>query len=99
MGTPAQSLRLVLDTGSSDLWVNTPNSTLCKKKSAPCSDSGTYDPSSSSSYAFVNNDFNISYADGSGASGQYASETVTIGSATLKEFQFGLGFYSSSGGM
>ncbi|GLI82031.1 hypothetical protein PoHVEF18_010431 [Penicillium ochrochloron] len=97
LGTPAQSLRLVLDTGSSDLWVNTPNSTLCKKKTAPCSDSGTYDSSSSSSYAFVNNDFNITYADGSGASGEYASETVTIGSATLKEFQFGLGYYSSSG--
>jgi hypothetical protein len=99
LGTPAQSLRLVLDTGSSDLWVNTPNSTLCKKKTAPCSDSGTYDSSSSSSYAFVNNDFNITYADGSGASGEYASETVTIGSATLKEFQFGLGYNSSSGGM
>jgi hypothetical protein len=47
----------------------------------------------------VNNDFNITYADGSGASGEYASETVTIGSATLKEFQFGLGYNSSSGGM
>jgi hypothetical protein len=44
----------------------------------------------------VNNDFNITYADGSGASGEYASETVTIGSATLKELQFGIGYNSGS---
>jgi len=96
LGTPAQSLRLVLDTGSSDLWVNAPNSTLCKKKSNPCSDSGTYDSSASSSYAFVNSDFNITYADGSTAVGEYASDTLTIGSATLKDFQFGIGFTSNS---
>jgi hypothetical protein len=47
----------------------------------------------------VNDEFNITYADGSGASGDYGSETVTIGSATLKELQFGLGFKSSSSGM
>jgi hypothetical protein len=47
----------------------------------------------------VNNDFNITYADGSGASGEYASETVTIGSATLKELQFGIGYNSGSSGM
>lgn len=90
---------MVLDTGSSDLWVNAPNSTLCKKKSDPCSDSGTYDSSSSSTYAFVNSDFNITYADGSDATGDYASDTLTIGSATLKSFQFGIGFTSSSPGM
>lgn len=89
----------MLDTGSSDLWVNAPNSTLCKKKSNPCSDSGTYDSSSSSTYAFVNSDFNISYADGSGASGDYVSDILTIGSATLKSFQFGIGFTSGSSGM
>ncbi|OOQ91490.1 putative aspartic-type endopeptidase opsB [Penicillium brasilianum] len=96
LGTPEQSLRLVLDTGSSDLWVNAPNSTLCERKTNPCNDSGTYDSSSSSTYSFVSSDFNITYADGSGAAGDYASDTLTIGSATLKDFQFGIGFTSSS---
>ncbi|KAJ5902481.1 hypothetical protein N7495_003009 [Penicillium taxi] len=96
LGTPEQSLRLVLDTGSSDLWVNTPNSTLCESKSSDCSISGTYDGSDSSTYAFVNSDFNITYADSSGAAGDYVTDTLHIGDATIKKFQFGVGFSSSS---
>lgn len=47
----------------------------------------------------MNSDFNITYADGSTAVGEYASDTLTIGSATLKDFQFGIGFTSNSAGM
>ncbi|KAJ5779025.1 Ribosomal protein S10 [Penicillium paradoxum] len=96
LGTPKQSVRLVLDTGSSDLWCNTPNSTLCEPPKDECNASGTYDPSSSSSYSFVSSDFNITYADGSGASGDYVTDTFTIGGTTIKDFQFGLGFSSGS---
>ncbi|KGO59225.1 Ribosomal protein S10 [Penicillium expansum] len=96
LGTPKQSVRLVLDTGSSDLWTNTPNSTLCASTKNVCAEAGTYDPSSSSSYSFVNSDFNISYADGSGAAGDYVTDTLTIGGTTIKDFQFGVGFSSGS---
>ncbi|KAJ6109785.1 hypothetical protein N7486_002020 [Penicillium sp. IBT 16267x] len=96
LGTPEQSLRLVIDTGSSDLWVNTPNSTLCKEYSKYCDYFGTYDSSASSTYAYVNSDFNISYADGSGAAGVYATETLHIGNTTMTDFQFGIGDVSSS---
>ncbi|KAJ5470875.1 hypothetical protein N7530_008232 [Penicillium desertorum] len=95
LGTPEQKVRLVLDTGSSDLWCNTPNSTICESSENACA-SGTYDSRSSSSYSFVSSDFNISYADGSGAAGDYVTDTLTIGSTTIKDFQFGIGFSSGS---
>ena len=95
LGTPAQSLRLHIDTGSSDLWVNSPNSTFCESARNACA-GGTYDSSSSSSYKYVNSDFNISYVDGTGAVGDYVSDTLTIGSISLTDFQFGVGFESSS---
>lgn len=95
LGTPAQSLRLHIDTGSSDLWVNSANSTFCESAKDACA-GGTYDTSSSSSYKFVNSDFNISYVDGTGAVGDYVADTLTIGSISLTDFQFGVGFQSSS---
>ena len=88
----------MIDTGSSDLWVNTPNSTYCEENQKDCDYYGTYDSSDSSTYSYVNSDFNISYADGSGAAGVYATETLHIGGTTLKEFQFGIGDSSSSAG-
>lgn len=91
-------MRLVLDTGSSDLWCNAANSTLCSSQQNACSASGTYDASSSSTYSFVSSDFNISYADTSGASGDYVTDTLHIGSAAITDFQFGVGYSSSSSG-
>ncbi|KAH8166603.1 hypothetical protein CIB48_g1644 [Xylaria polymorpha] len=96
IGTPAQSVRLHLDTGSSDLWVNTPSSTLCEQRTQPCSFAGSYVANDSSTYEFVGSWFNISYVDGSGASGDYVSDTVTIGGTKLDRLQFGIGYSSSS---
>lgn len=96
LGTPAQSLRLHLDTGSSDLWVNTGSSPLCKQSSSPCSFAGTYNANSSSSYKYLGSYFNISYVDGSGASGDYVTDTIDIGGTTLTDFQFGVGYSSTS---
>ena len=58
--------------------------------------SGTYDPERSSTSKFVSNDFNISYVDGSGALGEYRSDTLKIGGQELENLQFGLGLASSS---
>jgi hypothetical protein len=46
----------------------------------------------------VSSDFNISYADGSGAVGYYVTDTLTIGQTTINDFQFGVGFSSGSSG-
>lgn len=98
LGTPAQSLRLTIDTGSSDLWCNSATSRLCSSRSDPCDVSGTYSANSSSTYKLISDDFNISYVDGSAAIGDYVSDTLRIGGATLKDFQFGVGYSSSSDG-
>ena len=95
IGTPPQNFSLHIDTGSSDLWVNTPNSQICTEQGDFCS-LGTYDANSSSTYKYVNGLFNVSYVDGSGADGDYATDTVSIGGASITDLQFGIGYDSSS---
>lgn len=95
LGTPAQHLQLSIDTGSSDLWVNSAQSSLCASAQNEC-EGGTYSRSSSSTSKLVNNNFNISYVDGSGATGEYLTDTLGFGGVTLSNFQFGLGVDSSS---
>lgn len=96
IGTPAQILRLHIDTGSSDLWTNVKNSEICSYRGNLCSNSGTYSASSSSTYKFVNSDFSVSYVDGSGATGDYATDNVGIGGKTINALQFGIGYASTS---
>lgn len=96
LGTPAQDLRLHVDTGSSDLWVNTPASPLCKASNKACTESGTYRANSSSTYQYLNSQFNISYVDGSKANGDYATDTFRFENIGIKKFQFGIGYTSSS---
>jgi hypothetical protein len=96
LGTPEQSLRLHIDTGSSDLWANAPSSQLCTARGDECAEAGTYDANSSSTYQYINSDFNISYVDGSGASGDYVKDTFHFGGKTIEDLQFGIGYTSSS---
>lgn len=96
IGTPPQKFRLHIDTGSSDLWVNADNSSLCSNPNSGCGISGTYDPNASSTYEFVNSDFNISYVDGSGAIGFYARDVFHFGGQSIDGLQFGVGLESSS---
>jgi hypothetical protein len=96
IGTPAQDLRLHIDTGSSDLWVNVASSSLCEERGDPCAASGVYAPNKSSTYEYINSQFNITYVDGSGSVGDYVSDTVAFGGVTLSNQQFGIGYSSSS---
>ncbi|KAF4123217.1 Eukaryotic aspartyl protease [Geosmithia morbida] len=96
IGTPKQSFRVDIDTGSSDLWVNAASSTLCERRTDPCASGGSYSVNASSTYSFVRDDFNITYVDGSGAAGDYATDTVDVGGTVIKALQFGIGYESTS---
>jgi hypothetical protein len=94
VGTPAQEQRVHIDTGSSDLWLESASSRICKQ--GGCTDSGTYDSNSSSTYKYVNSDFDIQYADGTGASGDYVTDTISIGGSDVTGLEMGIGYTSSS---
>lgn len=76
--------------------MNTPSSQLCSESSQPCQYAGTYTANSSSTYEYIGSWFNISYVDGSGASGDYVSDTISIGGAKLDRLQFGIGYSSTN---
>ncbi|KAI5283684.1 hypothetical protein KEM54_001931 [Ascosphaera aggregata] len=96
LGTPGQKVQAQVDTGSSDLWVNSPDSKICSKKVNPCKQSGTFDKSKSKTYEKINSSFNITYVDGSGASGDYGTDVFEFGGMKLDKLQFGLGLQSTS---
>ena len=81
IGTPAQSFDVVLDTGSSDLWV------AGKNCASACSAMTQFDPSSSSSYVNKTSAFSISYGSGS-AKGILAQDTVTMGGYSVASQTF-----------
>ena len=78
------------------MWVNTADSELCSLPQDPCRPGGTYNRDDSSTAKDGGEGFNISYADGSGAAGDYVKDTFRIGSVSLSGFQFGVGEQSTS---
>lgn len=76
IGTPASQFTIDFDTGSADLWV--PSSSC-----SGCGSHATYDPSSSSTSQDQSGTFQISYGDGSTASGPEYTDTVTLSGVTV----------------
>ncbi|KAI0476081.1 aspartic peptidase domain-containing protein [Xylariaceae sp. FL0804] len=94
VGTPPQPVSLILDTGSSDVWILASNATLCSSQRLQtlygyCLN--TYDASDSSTASLVSeNTFSIQYVDGSGAEGNYIKDTIDVGGANISALQMGL---------
>lgn len=82
MGTPPQNFKVVLDTGSSNLWVP---SQSCS--SIACYLHSTYDSSSSSTYKKNGSSFEIQYGSGS-LSGFVSNDVMTIGDLKIKSQDF-----------
>ncbi|KAI0650814.1 aspartic peptidase A1 [Trametes meyenii] len=82
LGTPPQSFKVVLDTGSSNLWVP---STKCT--SIACFLHSKYDSTSSSTYKANGSEFSIQYGSGS-MEGFVSQDTLTIGDLTIKQQDF-----------
>ncbi|KAK3330522.1 acid protease [Apodospora peruviana] len=102
VGTPGQTVSMVLDTGSSDAWVVGTRANLCIDRKLQeyyqqqCL--ATYNPARSSSYKMLyRNSFNIKYLDGGGAAGDFITDDFTIAGTTIKSLQMGYARQTSRG--
>ena len=83
LGTPPQDFKVVMDTGSSNLWV--PGSEC---GSIACYLHSKYDSSSSSTFKKNGSEFAIRYGSGS-VSGYISQDILTIGDMKVKKQDFG----------
>ncbi|KAK1753608.1 putative aspartic-type endopeptidase opsB [Echria macrotheca] len=100
LGTPGQTLSLHVDTGSTDVWVLSPQTNLCRSsalQSVHGNCVSTFDSSASSTFREVEDaDFEIRYLDGSGAEGIYFTDNVNVGGLNVTGVQMGLARKSTS---
>lgn len=87
LGSNKQHVEVLVDTGSSDLWVVAKGATC--EDGAACTSYGTYDKSSSSTFKSLGTTFQIEYVDGTTSTGTWSKETLTFGSESVTGLQFG----------
>ncbi|TVY91376.1 Candidapepsin [Lachnellula willkommii] len=94
LGSPSQQVTVIMDTGSSELWVD-PNCTN-SYSSSQCASFGVYVPSHSSTSQDLGTKFAIQYGTGS-VNGEYFTDNLNmggspngIGAARIKAQQFGV---------
>ncbi|KZT25525.1 acid protease [Neolentinus lepideus HHB14362 ss-1] len=95
IGTPAVSYDVILDTGSSDLWLASSTCTTCATISGDTSTASSpnsiplFDPASSSSFKNLTTAFSIQYASGQ-ASGTLGQDTVQMAGFQVTSQTFGV---------
>ncbi|KAH8885347.1 acid protease [Thozetella sp. PMI_491] len=85
IGTPPQTVRIFVDTGSYELWVNP----RCNSSADPsiCQKSGIYYPNKSNSSTYVGGNFAVTYGTGA-VKGSYWADIVNIAMVQLPAVQF-----------
>lgn len=104
IGTPPQNVTILLDTGSSDMWVSSVQNDACTTKpsliynnqSYNCQMFGTFNESESSTFKNNKTDFFIHYGDSTGSTGHWATDSFTLDNITVPDFSFGLGLESNN---
>ncbi|EJD35271.1 acid protease [Auricularia subglabra TFB-10046 SS5] len=76
IGTPPQTFSVIMDTGSSDLWLAGPDCTSCEME--------TYDTTASSTFVTSDAPVRISYGSGQ-ARGTIAADKVTMGGFSIAQ--------------
>ncbi|KAF9973082.1 hypothetical protein BGZ73_003724 [Actinomortierella ambigua] len=80
VGTPGQAITVNFDTGSSDIWFPSTECTL-----AVCKQHTQFDPKRSSTFKGDGRPWEITYGDGSSASGILASDMVNVGGISIRQ--------------
>lgn len=92
MGTPGDRVGVVLDSGSSDLWVMSKSNQYCETNDGllDCNEYGTYNPNSSKTYHNNGSTFSIGYLDRTYAKGTWGTEAIQLGGSKLVNVSFGI---------
>ncbi|KAH7176654.1 aspartic peptidase domain-containing protein [Dactylonectria macrodidyma] len=94
IGTPGQKIGFLLDTGSSDTWVNSVDTDLCNSVSLQETNGycmTTFNPDDSDTFKTVDQGgFDITYLDTRRIRGDYFNDTVTIGGKEITNQKLGL---------
>ena len=96
VGTPEQSLEVVVDTGSSDTWLVLANFTCLDPTTSAvlpqksCLFPRFFKSASSSLSVIPNTNFNISYQDGEYVNGVMVKETISVAGIVLKQQEMAL---------
>jgi len=98
VGTPPQQISFLLDTGSSDTWVNSVEADLCNDVDLQTINGfcqTQFDPDESSTFEPVNGeDFDIRYLDSRRIQGEYFEDTVTFDDVEVTGQRMGLALTS-----
>lgn len=79
------------------MWVNHVTASICHAPHSKCPLFGTYTPENSNTYVPVESShFSVSYEDKTGASGNIATDTLTVSGVSIDGVQFGVAYSSGS---